>query len=68
MTHYKFMTRSELAVHAGVSRRTLFRWLAMPEHTDALTQLGMVKNKKLLSPRVVKYICESFGIMLYDVK
>ena len=50
MTKYKAMSYSELAEHAGVNRRTLYRWL------------GVTPKAKALPPAAVKYICKAFEI------
>ena len=42
MTKYKAMSYSELAEHAGVNRRTLYRWLQDPGHQRKLHTLGVI--------------------------
>ena len=54
------LTRKELAARAGISTRTLQRWLE--PHRTELRALGMMPNKKLLPPQVVGWICERFCI------
>ena len=54
------LTRKELAASAGISTRTLQRWLE--PHRNTLRALGMMPNKKLLPPQVVGWICERFCI------
>ena len=56
------MTKSELAQAAGVSRRTLQRWLS--RHSDELMMLGVRPRDKLLPPVVVRYVAEQYGIDL----
>ena len=62
MTKYKAMSYSELAEHAGINRRTLYRWLQYPMHRRKLRTLGVVPKAKALPPAAVKYICQSFEI------
>jgi len=62
MTKYKAMSYSELADHAGVNRRTLYRWLKDPGHQRKLHTLGVIPKAKALPPAAVKYICQSFAI------
>lgn len=56
----KAMTKSELAQAAGISIDTLKRWLE--PHTQQLEALGMQPNMRVLPPRVVVYIVETFCI------
>ena len=56
----KAMTKSELAQAAGISIDTLKRWLE--PHTQQLEALGMQPNMRVLTPRVVVYIVETFCI------
>ena len=56
----KAMTKSELAQAAGISIDTLKRWLE--PHTQQLEALGMQPNMRVLPPRVVAYIVETFCI------
>ena len=60
MIKYKSMSQSELAFHAGVNRRTLYRWLK--KHKRKLLALGVVPYAKTLPPAAVRYICETFCI------
>ena len=54
------MTKSELAQAAGISVDTLTRWLK--PHHQQLETLGMQPNMRVLPPRVVAYIVETFCI------
>jgi hypothetical protein len=56
----KAMTKSELALAAGISIDTLKRWLE--PHRQQLEALGMRPNMRVLPPRVVAYIVETFCI------
>ena len=56
------MSKSELAEMAGVSMKTLQRWLS--RHSDELAVLGVRPRDKLLPPVAVKYIAEQYGIDL----
>ena len=58
----KAMYKSELATYAGVSTRTLKRWLK-PYHKE-LEKLGVTPSAKLLSPTAVKFICKLLAIDL----
>ncbi|MGM9708786.1 MAG: hypothetical protein ACI3ZB_04125 [Prevotella sp.] len=58
----KSMSKSELAEMAGVSMKTLQRWLS--RHSDELAVLGVRPRDKLLPPVAVKYIAEQYGIDL----
>ena len=58
----KSMTKSELAQAAGVSMKTLQRWLS--RHSDELAILGVRPRDKLLPPVAVRYIAEQYGIDL----
>lgn len=62
MTKYKAMSYSELAEHAGVNRRTLYRWLQEPGHQRKLHAFGVTPKAKALPPAAVKYICKAFEI------
>ena len=54
------MTKSELAQAAGISVDTLVRWLK--PHRRQLEALGLQPNMRVLPPRVVTYIVETFCI------
>ena len=56
------MTKAQLAAAAGVSVKTLQRWLS--RHSDELAMLGVRPRDKLLPPVAVKYVAEQFGIDL----
>ena len=58
----KSMTKSELAQAAGVSMKTLQRWLS--RHSEELAILGVRPRDKLLPPVAVRYIAEQYGIDL----
>lgn len=55
--------KSELAEMAGVSERTLRRWLK--QHKEKLKQMGVEEHSKVIPPRAVQYICEAYGIEMY---
>mgnify|MGYP002626624882 CR=1 FL=1 len=61
---YKAMYKSELADLAGVTTKTLHRWLESHQHV--LTTMGVAPRSKLLPPQAVKYVCETFCIDLPD--
>lgn len=56
----KSMTKSELAAAAGVSLKTLQRWMA--RHSEELALLGVRPNDRLLPPVAVRFVCEQYGI------
>ena len=56
----KAMSKQQLADAAGVSGDTLARWLA--PHRTQLEALGMKPNMRVLPPKVVVYIVETFCI------
>lgn len=58
----KAMTKIELARAAGVSSRTLARWLQMPPLRQVLTQYHIAPQQQLLPPVVVRKICEHLCI------
>ena len=61
----KAMLKSEIARAAGVSDSTLRRWLRC--HEQQLRNLGVRKKAKLLSPKVVRWVCEEYGINESDL-
>ena len=56
----KAMSKSELADKAGISVDTLVRWLK--PHQQKLEALGMRPNMRVLPPKVVAFIVETFCI------
>jgi len=56
----KAMSKSELAQAAGISVDTLMRWLE--PHREQLEIMGMRSNMRVLPPKVVAYIVETFCI------
>ena len=58
----KAMSKQQLADRAGVSLKTLNRWL-MPYH-DRLTAMGYLPSMRVLPPRIVKFIADQFCIEL----
>ena len=50
----------ELANLAGVSKRTLQRW--MLRHRPALLELGYRPHDKYIAPRALAYLCREFCI------
>lgn len=56
------MTKAQLAMAAGVSVKTLQRWLS--RHREELKKLGVRPRDKLLPPVAVRYVAEQYGIDL----
>ena len=54
------MSKSELAQAAGISVDTLMRWLK--PYRQQLESLGMRPSMRILPPKVVAYIVETFCI------
>ena len=58
--YYKY----EIARMAGVSVRTLERWLAL--HRTHLQTLGCRPRDKFLNPRALEWLCQEYCIQLDD--
>ena len=58
----KAMTRQQLAAHAGVTVRTLRKWLE--PHQQLLISMGMPEGKGALPPNVVRWIAKQYCIDL----
>lgn len=58
------MYKCELARAAGVSERTLRRWMA--RHGRELQRLGAGRHAQLLPPGAVRFLCEMYVIDLED--
>ena len=56
----KAMYKSELAAYAGVSTKTLRRWLK--PYQQQLTELGMQPKDQLVNPSAVNFICDQLSI------
>ena len=56
------MTKQQLADCAGVSQKTLVRWLK--PYSDELAAIGYVPYMRVLPPRIVKFIIDTFCIEL----
>ena len=56
------MTKAQHAMAAGVSVKTLQRWLS--RHREELKKLGVRPRDKLLPPVAVRYVAEKYGIDL----
>ena len=56
----KSMSKSELALAAGISLSTLARW--MKPYRQELEALGMRPGMRVLPPRVVKYLSDLYCI------
>ena len=58
----KAMSKSELAQRAGVSVNTLMNWCK--PFSKELQAMGLQRNQKVMSPRVVMFIAEKLCIDL----
>jgi hypothetical protein len=56
----KVMSKSELAAKAGITVTTLMNWCE--PHMKELKAMGMRPNQRLLSPRIVKFLVDTFSI------
>ena len=56
----KAMSKSELAMKAGVSVNTLANWLK--PFREELEAMGLQPNAKVLPPHIVKYLAEKLCI------
>ena len=56
----KAMSKQQLADAAGVTVTTLMNWCR--PYQKELEAMGMRPNSKVLSPRIVKFIAETFCI------
>jgi len=59
---YSAMTKSDLAAAAGVSSRTLARWMQSPDMVTLMQRYHIRPSRRLLPPIVVQRICEHFCI------
>ncbi|MBR4379786.1 MAG: hypothetical protein IKP48_00830 [Bacteroidaceae bacterium] len=57
----KSMSKQQLASYAGVTVKTLMRWLKPYE--KELEQMGMKRNAKVVPPNVVEFILKRFTII-----
>jgi DNA invertase Pin-like site-specific DNA recombinase len=58
----KAMSKSELARAAGVSRRTLMRWLQDPEMQKQIKAFRLKKQQKKLPGKLIKKLIEHYVI------
>ena len=64
----KAMSKSELAMKAGVSVQTLMNWLRpfrqelVRPFRQELEAMGLQPNVKVLPPKIVSFICEKLAI------
>lgn len=56
----KAKMKYEIADAAGMSKRTLSRWLQV--HRKELEAQGITKCQKLLPPRAVAFVCRELGV------
>ncbi len=60
---YHSMYKSELAKRAGISERTMSRYIKLQQ--PMLTGIGVSPKTKLLPPKAVKMLCEALDIELF---
>ena len=58
----KAMTKKQLAKAAGVTVRTLNRWLKDPFMREQMRPFHLKKQQRILPPAAVKIICEHYVI------
>ena len=56
----KSKTKSEIAQAAGISTEVLRRW--MMEHRRDIGAMGVRPTRRLLPPKVVRYMCRELGL------
>ena len=56
----KSKTKTEIAQAAGISTELLRRW--MMEHRNVIGAMGVKPTRRLLPPKVVRYMCRELGI------
>ncbi len=59
---YHAMYKSELARCAGISERTMSRYIKLQQ--PALTKIGISPKTKLLPPKAVRLLCRALDIEL----
>ena len=60
----KAMSKSELAAKAGITVTTLMNWCE--PHMKELEAMGLRPKQKVLSPRIVKFLIDTFSIDIDD--
>ncbi len=58
----KAMLKSELAAAAGVSRKTLMKWLKDPYIQKQMARYSLSAHQKKLPGSLIKIICEHYVI------
>ena len=56
----KSKTKSEIAQATGISPEWLRGW--MMEHRNVISAMGVKPTRRLLPPKVVRYMCRELGI------
>ena len=56
------MLKSELAAAAGVSRKTLMKWLKDPYIQEQMARYSLSAHQKKLPGSLIKIICEHYVI------
>ncbi len=61
-TTYTALYPYQLAYAAGVSRKTMSKWIAA--HREHLASLGYTADTRLLPPSAVRFLCQFYCITL----
>ena len=56
----KYYSKKQLAITAGVSRTTFYRWMLQDQRF--LEPLGVRSNQRLLPPEAVEFVCQKHHI------
>ena len=56
----KYYSKKQLAVTAGVSRTTFYRWMLIDQ--PVLEQMGVRPSQRLMNPKAVEFICQKHHI------
>jgi len=60
----KAMTKTQLAQAAGVSRKTLMRWLKEPDMQQRLAPFRLKRKQHKLPGKLIKILCDHYVIDL----
>ena len=60
MANYRCITKKEFAARAGISTRTLRKWLR--QHEQTLTGFGQKKFDNYLLPQTVRFLTDFYVV------